>query len=205
MPTELSTLLATVGTSVALVKDALPLIETIRSGWRAQNDAVKQQLTAKVEQLGRAIHDTGALAHVIENYLQNLENIKELLFLCKRMEHLMDENIKALRNRMDPHYQSTWRTLDLLMENLDRERSTSRKAFLDRIPWYDDQDRHQMDLLLGQFSQAFERASAHRETRAVDNLLHRIRALTSTLLDAEALLKHTIYEKGLKTLQSLQT
>ncbi|SMC24381.1 hypothetical protein SAMN02746041_01978 [Desulfacinum hydrothermale DSM 13146] len=204
MPTELSTLLATVGTSVALVKEALPLVDSIKSGWLARNESTKKELQETIDKLRQAVRDTGTLAHHIEGYLRTLENIKELLFICKRVEHLVTDNLTALRNRTDIYYQSTWDLVDLLMESLDRERTTSRMAFLDRISWYDDKDKHQMEMLLRQFAQAFERASGHRETRAADNLLYRMQDMTGTLQNAEALLKDTIYDKSLRTLQSLQ-
>ncbi|GEM_PF-2309125 len=203
MALELSALLTAVGAISSLVKETLPVIQTIRSGIMARNEKAKQQLTESLKQLQQNLQHTGELARMAEVYSRTHENVLELLWLCRRAERFLKDNLDECRDRNSANYAGNWKVLDAMFETIDSNRDSPRKAVMDRGEWYDESDKRQIELLLQQFTSAYERASVCVRTKVADDLLHELRGMTGPLQDAETLLRNTVYDEILRTLQKL--
>ncbi|RMF29186.1 MAG: hypothetical protein D6759_14415 [Chloroflexi bacterium] len=203
MPLDLSTLLSSVGLLNSLVEETIPLVQTIRSGFRANNEEAKQHLSERLKQLQQNLQQAGQLARVAEAYLRTYEDVLELVWLCRRAERFLKGNLDNCRNRDNPDYLGCWNVLDAMFETIDSNRDTPRKAVMDRARWYDEEDKKQIEILFQQFTQAYERASVCVRTKVADDLLHELRGMTRSLQDAEALLQSTLYDKILRALQAL--
>ena len=74
---------------------------------------------------------------------------------------------------------------------------------MDRAEWYDEKDKTQIELLVQQFTSAYERAATHVRQKLAGGLSHELRGMTNALKDVETLLQDTIYRKTLSALKGL--
>lgn len=203
MVLELSALIAAVEAVSLLVKGTVPVVRAIRSGVMARNEEAKRQLMQSLEQLQQNLQHAGELAQVAEGYFQTLENVLELRSLCGRTEGFLKDNLNECRNSDSANYAGNWRVLEAMFQTIDSNRDAPRKVVLARAEWYDERDRDQIGLLLQQFTAAYERAAAHARNKIADDLLYELRGMISPLQDSETLLRNTVYDKILRTLQKL--
>ncbi len=205
MPVELAALITAVSSVSTLVKEAAPIVESIRSGVMARNDEQKQKLAQKLELLEQNLQRAGQLSQVAESYFQTQENILELLALCRRAEVFLKDNLAESRDRSSADYTLNWKVLDGIFETIDSNREAPRKVVLDRSEWYDSSDKDKIELLLQQFTSSFERASTNVRNKLADDLLFELRGMTNHLQDVETLLRNSLYNKILRALQTLGT
>jgi hypothetical protein len=206
MAIELSTLLTAAGSISPILKDMVPFVKTISSGiFFRRNEEAKRQLTEKLQEIQQHLRNAGNLAQVAEMYSRTHENVLELLWLCRRAERFLSDNLDDFRNRSNASYAGNWKVLDTLFETIDSSRDAPRKAVLDRGEWYDATDKAQVELKLQEFTSAYERASVGVRSKAADELLPELRGMTRPLLDAENLLRSTVYDKILRSLQRLSS
>ena len=203
MALDLSVLLSSVGTITSLMEGSVKLVQTIRSGLVARNDEVKKQLTTSLTELKQNLEHARELARMAEVYSRTHENILELLWLCRRAERFLRDNLDDCRNRTCANYTGNWKVLDVIFETIDSNRDSPRKVVMDRAEWYDKDDKAQVELLLHQFTSHYDQASACVRNKVADDLLHELRDMTSPLQDAETLLRTTVYEKILMALQKM--
>jgi hypothetical protein len=203
MALELNLLITAVGAISSLVKDTVVTVQAIRSGLMTKNDETKQQLAESLKQLQQNLQHAGELSHAAEGYFQTYENILELLSLSRRLERFLKDNLDDLRDRRNSNYAGGWKVLEAMFETIDSRREAPQKVVLDRAQWYDKDDKAQIELLLQQFTSAYERASTHLRHRIADDLQFELQATTRYLQDVHTLLRSTLYDKILKTLQKL--
>lgn len=203
MVLELSALITAVEAVSLLIKGTAPIVRTIRSGMMARNEEAKKQLMQSLEGLQQNLEHVGELAQVAEGYLQTLENVLELRYLCGRVEGFLKDTLDECRSRDSANYVGNWRVLEAMFQIIDSSRDAPRKVVLDRAEWYDKSDKDKIELLLQQFTAAYERAAAHARNKIADDLLYELRGMISPLQDAETLLRNTVYDKILRTLQKL--
>jgi hypothetical protein len=203
MPLELEAVLAGVSILRGVVKEALPLVEDIRSGLGARNNQAKKALTEKLGRVEASLGQVGELAKAAEAYGKSLENVLELLWLCQRAERLVHDNSQDFGKKTSPNYAASWRVLDTLFETIESRSEVPRKAIMGLSAWYDERDRAQMDLLLNDFTAAFERASLYTRRRDASDLAGELEDMVKPLQRADTLLRSTVYDKILPTLQSL--
>ncbi len=204
MAIELSALVTAVGAISALMKETVPVVQTIRSGFMARNKAAQEKLTQSLTELQRNLQHAGELARVAESYLKTHENILELRMLCSRAEAFLKENFEECRSSGSRNYAGSWNVLDTMFQTIDDTRDTPRKVIMDRAEWYDEKDKNQINGRLQDFSSAYQRAAASVELKAASKLSHELRGMTSTLQDVETLLRNTIYDTILRALQRLE-
>lgn len=203
MVVELSALLSAVGAVTPLMRGMVPIVQTIRSGVMARNKEMKQQIMQSLEELQHNLQHAGELAQVVEGYFRTHENVLELRSLCSRAEDFLRDNLDECRSRQSANYTGNWNVLYTMFQTIDANRDVSRKVVMDRAEWYDGKDRDQIELLLQQFTSAYDRAETLVRQKSATDLLHELRSMTSALQDAETLLRNTIYDKILKALQKL--
>lgn len=203
MVVELSTLLAAVGAVSSCIKEAVPIVQTIRSGVMARNKEAQEKLTKSLKELQQNLQHAGELAQRTEEYLRTHENILELQWLCRRAEGFLKDNLDDCRSRNSANYTGNWNVLDTMFQTIDTNREASRKVVMNRAEWYDERDKDQIEILLQQFTSAYDKAAAHVKHQVASDLLHELHSMTSALQDAETLLRNTIYNRILRTLQKL--
>jgi len=199
---ELGALLTAATSVSALVKEAIPIANGIRSGFRANNEKAQEELKQRLAALETALKEAGKLARVAQEYANTLEDVIKVLAVSQRAERFVKENLADLRKRTSPTYQSGWRILDLLIDGINTTRDAPREAMLDRIAWFGEKDRAQLDLMFNQFTNSFERAAVAVSHRFADDLLVALGQMIAPILDAEAILRKT-EDEVLTTLQSL--
>ena len=203
MALELNVLISAVGAISSLVKDTVVSVQAIRSGWMAKNDEAKEQLAESLKQLQESLQHAGELSLAAESYFQTYENIVELLSLSRRAERFLKDNMDELRDRRNPNYEGDWRVLEAMFETIDSRRDAPQKVVLDRAQWYDKDDKAQIELLLQQFTASYERASTHLRHKVADDLAYELQGTNRSLQDSYTLLRNTLYDKILRTLQKL--
>ncbi len=203
MALEIAALLTAVGTINSLTKQTVDIVQTIRSGMMARNDEAKQKLEDSLKQIQDNLKLTGKLAQAAEAYARTLEDVLELLALCRRADDVLKENLESCRDRNHPNYASTWRVLDEIFRNIDNNRDTARKVIAGRQEWYDQQDKIQIEDRLNQFNQAYSSALADVRVKSADELSRDLRGMNGNLQDTELFLRSTVYDKILRTLQDL--
>ena len=205
MALELAALIAAVEGVTLLIKGTTSAIQSIRSGKmaRKEEEEAKQQLVGSLEQLQKNLQHTGELAQAAEEYFKALENVLELRSLCERAEGFLKDTLNECRNRDSANYAGNWRVLEAMFQTIDRNSHASRKVVLDCAEWYDQSDKDKIEIYLQQFTAAYERASAYARNNIADDLLHELRGMISSLQNAETLLRNTVYNKIMRTLQKL--
>jgi hypothetical protein len=203
MALEIAALLTAVGTINTLTKQTVEIVQTIRSGMMARNDDTKQKLDTVLKQIQENLKLTGKLAQAAEAYARTLEDVLELLSVCRRADDILKENLDSCRDRNHPNYASTWRVLDEIFRTIDTSRDTARKVISGRQEWYDQQDKIQIEDRLNQFTQAYTTAVADVRMRSADELVRDLRSMNGNLQDTELFLRSTVYDKILRALQDL--
>ena len=203
MAIELTALLGAVGAVSSLVKEAVPLVKAIRSGFMTKNQEAKDQLEKGLGALQKSLKDAGALAQVAESYFRTHENILELRSLCGRAQTFLEDNLNDCSNRTNAGYTGNWNVLNTMFQNIDANRDEPRKVVLDRAEWYDVEDKNQIELLLQQFNDAHTEATVQVRQKLAIELRSSLRRMTSALNDTESLLRSTIYDKILRGLQKI--
>ncbi len=203
MAVTVEVLVAAVGAISTFVKEAGPIVNTIRSGFMARNKEAQMQLAQKLQELQHNLQLVGELTQVVETYFETHENVLELLSHCSRAQEFLKENIEECRNKDTGNYSGNWKILDIIFQNMKRSDKAANKVILDRAKWYDQQDKDQIELLLQQYTAHYGRGEASVRHKVADDVLHELRGMTNALEDTEALLRNTIYGKILKALQSL--
>ena len=113
MAAEIAVLVSTAKAVTELLEKAKPLVGQIRSGFRAQNDSVQQDLAKKFEELEASIHAVGDLAYVGEEYGRMHEEVRGLLWDCERARSFLVENreecIAILDEEFAKHTLAEWK------------------------------------------------------------------------------------------------
>jgi len=203
MVVELSTLLTAVGAVSSCIKEAVPIVQTIHSGIIARNKKAQDKLMQRLKELQQNLQHVGELGQRTEDYLRTHENILELQWLCSRAESFLKDNLDDCRSRTSTNYAGNWNVLDTMFQTIDTNREASRKVVMDLAEWYDEKDRNQIELLLQQFTSAYDRAATHVRHQVPSDLLYELRGMTSALQDAETVLRNTIYNRILRALKTL--
>lgn len=203
MAIELALAIEAVRAVSSLVTSSADAARGIRSGFRAKNEEARRELETKLAELGRALDHAGKLAHAAEAYSRTLENIVALLQACKRVQDFVQANLEDLSESSRGDYDADWRVIDAMFDAIRENQSVPRAVLLDRAEWYDKDDKNQIELRLGDFSGAFRDASKSARNRFVRDLENELRGMISPLEDVEFLLRATVYDKILRTLEEI--
>jgi hypothetical protein len=203
MVVELSALLTAVGAVSSLMKEMMPIVQTIRPGFMARNKKTQEKLMKSLKELQQNLQHAGELAQRTEEYLRTHENILELQWLCRRAESFLKDNLDDCRSRTSANYAGNWNVLDTMFQTIGASRDAPQKVVMDLGEWYDEKDKNQIGLLLQQFTSAYDRAAAHVKHHVASDLLYELHSITSSLQDAEIVLRNTIYNRILKALKTL--
>lgn len=201
---ELAAAIAAVKAVSGLVRESVDLVQSIQSGWRAKNDEAQQKLRDRLAQLEQSLSHTGELAWVAAAYARMLESTLELLQSCTRAQLFFRENIDSLSRRAHDEYDADWRLAQVLFDGVDENRAMPRKALLDRVDWYDEKDRAQIDLLLNGFDEAYSQATAFVQTKAAREVQPQLDRMVASLKSVRDALQTTMYDQVLQTLQQLK-
>jgi len=205
MTLELPVLISAVTALSGLVKETTPLLDSIRSGFAAKNDKAKQDLSQHISRIESSLTQAGELARVTESYLQTHDNIVDLLSLSRRAEQFVKDDLGSLRDRTAIGYGGGWKLVDEMFSGIDRNRDAPRRVVLDRSEWYDAKDKTQIELLLHDFTSAYDSAAAYVSSRAPESLLPQLGIMTRKLQEVDSLLRETVYGSILPALQKLGT
>ncbi len=198
---ELALIIESVRAISGLVDKTRTAIDSIQSGKRVQNDEVKKALLDRLDGLEMSIRHVGALADAAEDYGRALENVNELLTLCRRAERILADAGRLPADGEEA--QSIWRILDTLLQTIAARSDVPQQSTLGRVPWFDDQDEGQMAIYVNQFTRAYERMSTSVEHRMVNGLQDQVRDMVANLEGMGQILKTTMYDKILRALQGL--
>lgn len=194
MAVELSVgaLISAAGSIGTLLREAIPLAQSIRSGLRASNEDAKQQLQGRLAELQESLKQAGKLADVAREYSATLENVAELLWLVERAERFLADNIDACRRKTNPAYPSSWQILGLTIDSINANRDAIGKAMLeDRSTWYDERDKGMLRAHFQEFNDAFGRADSATTDKLADRLQNEVRAMKRPLVSAQTVLRAT--------------
>jgi hypothetical protein len=188
-----------------LVRESVDLVQQIRSGFRASNEEAKRKLEERLSGLEESLKQAGALGWVAAAYSRMLESTSSLVQSCKRAQLFFRENLDTLAaGPADPDYLPNWRLVEVLFDAIAENREVPRRAMLDRIAWYDEKDRIQIEAALNAFNGAHDRATAFVQTKAAREVAQQLEIMGQSLEQVESALEATMYETVLQTLQQLR-
>jgi hypothetical protein len=203
MAIELALAIEAVRAVSSLVTSSADAAKSIRSGFRARNEEARRELETRLAELGRALDHAGALARAAEAYSRTLENIVSLLQACGRVRDFLQANLEDLSESSGADYHADWRVVDAMFDAIRENQSVPRAVLLDRAEWYDQEDKDKIELRLSDFNGAFRDASKSARNRFVRDLENELRGMISPLEDVEFLLRATVYDKILRTLEEI--
>jgi hypothetical protein len=201
---EIAAAIAAVKAVSATVEASAELVGKIRSGWRDDNDKVRAELEAALEDLDGRLQSAGELAWVAAAYSRTRESIVGLLGSCKRAERFIRDNMDDLTDASSPQYEANWRLLDMMFEGIGEASEVPRKAVLDRAEWYDERDKDQIDLRLNDVVRAYTEAAKSVRTKAARDAQGELGDMIRPLEDVDTMLRDTLYDEVLRTLQQLK-
>jgi hypothetical protein len=199
MVIELPALITAAGAVGSLAKQAVSIVE----GIRAKDKDAKNELLQNLTELKNNLRLTGELAGLAESYFKAYENVLKLRLFCSRADTFLKENLDDCRKRSSPAYTGNWKVLHVIMQDINSDRGVVRNAVMDLTQWYSEDDKGKTKIFITQFSTAYDHAEIHLEAKMADDLLRDLQEMTARLLDIEAMLRDTIYEKILKNLKGL--
>jgi hypothetical protein len=199
MVVAIPALIEAVGTVSTLAKQAVSFVENIR----AKDKEAKNELLQNLTELKNNLRLTGELAGLAESYFKAYENVLKLRSLCSRASTFLEENLDDCRKRTSPAYAGSWKVLRIIIQTINSDRGVTRDVVMDLTEWYDENDKGKVKIFITQFTTAYDHADIHLEAKMADDLLRDLQEMTVRLLDIEAILKDTIYDKILKNLQKL--
>jgi hypothetical protein len=203
MAAEIAVLVSTAKAVTELLEKAKPLVGQIRSGFRAQNDSVQQDLAKKFEELEASIHAVGDLAYVGEEYGRMHEEVRGLLWDCERARSFLVENREECTKRSNAGYEPCWRILDTIFDSLGNRRNPVIRIQSDRARWYDDKDKAELSQRLNDFGAMQIKASESVRIRAALEAQQRLETMIGYLNEVSTKLDDTMYNQIFRNLQTL--
>ena len=204
MPLELAALLAAIETSRAIVREGAALVQTIRKGLSGRNEAVRAELTAKLQSIEERLASIGKVAEVAESYLRTYDNIGDLLSTSEELIQFVKDSGADLRDSRNAGYAPDWDRIASVYRRLGEDSEAPKKVMLDRAEWYDDRDKIQIEGKLKEFSSAYDRAKGFVEGKKMDGVKSELEQMIRPLSEAHTLLSSTLYEQILPSLQRLK-
>ena len=201
---EIAGLLVGVKAMSEIVAGARPLIEMIRSGRHADTEQARQALAERVTRLEESLRQVGVLATIAASYGKALEDVLELLWLCERAQQVLTQTLDHADEVQESDHERGWVAFETLWAVLESRREIVRRSTLGLSSWYDNDDAGRMLVFLNRFNENYASASAFARSRQSSPLSDRVRSMTAELRDAEAVLRSTLYDRILATLQALR-
>ena len=180
-----------------------PIAASIRSGLGAKNDELKAALINKLAELETSVARASELARAAQAYGEYLENISELLWLSRRLQRVVNDNKDDLEQAGTERYAVNWKLVDTVLEMIDARSEVPRKGWMGLDAWYYKDDEKPMHGLLHGFSTAYNKATGTAKYRKPHDLEYHVAAMVSSLQEAETLIRTTVYDRILGTLQQL--
>jgi hypothetical protein len=203
MVLEATALAAAIKGSADLVREALSLAETIRSGLRADNEKAKKELTDRLAALEQVLPHVSALAAMTERYVRLHEDLVGLLSSTQRAQHLLVDSLEDFNDSKNPRYAGSWRVMETLFSEIDAERGPIQEATYNRTEWSGQRDRDQVEPLLAQFETAYQTAAQAVRYRASSDVRANLEQMVRPMQTAESLIRNTLYGDILPALQEL--
>lgn len=194
-----------VGALSEVVKGVGSVIDRIQSGRHADNEEARNALAGQVSELEASLKQVGELAGVAESYGRALEDVLELLWLSERAQQVVEEQIQdGVSGSGSPGQETGWAVFNDLWSRIDRGRDPVRKSTMGLSNWFDGNDAGQMTGIFKRFDQHYFSASAFARGKQSAPLADQLRAMVIELRDAVTLLRNTLYDRILRTLQTLR-
>jgi hypothetical protein len=203
MVVELATLTAGVQATTELVKQAVGLAGAIRSGFRADNGAAKKALDDKLRELEQSIAHVGDLARMAERYVRSHEDVIELLGATQRAQRLLADATAEFSDSGNARYEANWRVMDTVFSEIDAGRRPVVEATNNRIAWFSERDRNQIEPRLAEFDAALQGTAQSVRYKASSDVRMGIEQMLRPLQTVEGLLRNTLFTEILPALQSL--
>jgi hypothetical protein len=205
VPIELAATLAGVSALTAVVENILKAVDSIRRNWLSEGNArAKAQLKADLEELGDKLTSIGQLAHAASAYLDALDQVGKLGVDVLILDQFLDYSGDALRNHLSPSYTAAWRTVDTLLDAVDRDRGLPMQAHLNRKRWFDSADHQMIGSRLNDVNRTYAVLAERVADRRYDDVRSRLAELERTLREVQELLHDTLDGQILRGLQGIR-
>jgi hypothetical protein len=90
-----------------------------------------------------------------------------------------------------------------MFETIDSSQESPRKALAARLRYYDKEDQGRLDTHLNEFTMAYTRGAMCVRGKRADDLVAEMRQMIQPLQEAQTVLRSTLYDRILQTLQGL--
>jgi hypothetical protein len=205
MVLEVTALAAAVKSTAELVKEAAGLAELIRSGLRVDNQEQKQQLQDHLTALQANLEQLGLLAVLAERYARLHEDVLALLREVERAHRSLLDDPEGFRTKSNPRYTTNWRVMEGQFLAIESGRGPVAEAVYNRINWFSERDRDQIEPHLSEFEAGFRSAQQTVRFKAASELRSSLDTMTRPLETAERLIRSTLYNEVFPALQSLKS
>ena len=205
MVLEITALATAVKSTAELVKEAAALAQLIRSGLRVDNQEQKEQLQGYLSALQANLDQLGLLAVLAERYARLHEDVLALLREVERAQRSLLDDPEGFRSKSNPRYTTNWRVMEGQFLAIESGRGPVHEAVYNRINWFSERDRDQIEPHLSEFEASFRSGQQTVRFKAASDLRGGIDNMTRPLETAERLIRSTLYEEVFPALQSLRT
>jgi hypothetical protein len=202
---EITAITAAVKTTSELVKAVTALAGDIRSGLRVDNEGTKERLTTELEALQVKLGQIGDLAVVAERYSRLHGDVAVLLDHVIRAERMISDEADAFRSKSNPRYAANWRVIESMFATIEAARGPIVDAVFNRISWFNEIDRAQIQPHLSAFDSDFRAAQQAMKLKAANDARANLEAMARPLEAAERLTSVTLYEEIFPALQSIRS
>lgn len=164
MAVEVSALLGAGKTAVAVMAEAQKLVADLsQSGLFRRATKGKDELQESLNHLRASLRDVGRLATLAQDYSTFQVEVLGLLGACQTVRRYARDNRAILLDPQHGEYQSAWRILELMYEQLAAKREPIFRVLDDRVRWFTEQDQAQIKQRLSDFALQYERAASSAE------------------------------------------
>jgi hypothetical protein len=204
VPIELAAALAGVSALAPVVENILKSVDSIRRSWISDgNTRIQAQLKAELEDLRTKLTSIGELAEAASAYLDALEQVNTLRVDVLVLDRFLDYSSDALNNHLSPAYSVAWRTVDSLLDALDRNRRLPMQAHLNRQQWFDTADHQMIGSRLSDVNRIYAVLAERVADRRYDDVRSQVTEVGRTLHEIEELVHGTLDGQILRGLQGV--
>jgi hypothetical protein len=187
------------------VKAVAALAGDIRSGLRVDNEDTKERLTTELDALQVKLGQLGDLAVIAERYSRLHGDVTILLDHVVRAERMISDEADAFRSKSNPRYAGNWRVIESMFAAIEAARGPIVDAVFNRISWFNEIDRAQIQPHLSAFDADYRAAQQAMKLKAASDVRVNLEAMARPLQAAERLTSGTLYDQIFPALQSLRS
>jgi hypothetical protein len=194
MVMEVAALIAAIQGTTELLKQVGSVAQTIKSGLGSNNETAKREIDEKLAQLRENFGHVATLAAMAERYVRTHEDLTEILGTSLRAQRMIADDLDAFSDSKNARYAGNWRVLDSVFSEIDGARRPIQEAMNNRIQWFSDSDRNQVQPLLAEFEAGYAAASQAVRLHASSDARNGIDRMVRPLQTAETLVRETLFE-----------